>query len=194
MKPIQLHEILRLEEYAALREKIRPAMIARRARRRLHLGEHMTLHFENRDTVLYQIHEMLRAEHITAPKAIVHEMETYNELVPDADELSATLMLEFPTAEERAVELPKLLGLERHIGLVVGSAPPCVAEFDQRQFEAQRLSSVQFLRFRVDPEPVALMLRDPPPPVLVRCTHPHDPAEAFVPGSLLEELRGDLRG
>jgi Protein of unknown function (DUF3501) len=194
MKPIQFHEILDVEEYATQREKIRPAMIARRTRRRLHLGEHMTLHFENRDTVFYQIQEMVRAEHITAPEAIVHEMETYNELVPGTDELSATLMVEYPTAQERVVELPKLLGLEGKISLVVGSAPPCVAEFDKRQLEAERLSSVQFLRFRVDPEPVALMLRDPPPPVLIRCTHPHDPAEAFVPGSLLEELRRDLRG
>jgi uncharacterized protein DUF3501 len=192
MNPLQFHDILSVDEYTTQRDRIRPSMMALKARRRLHLGEHMTLHFENRDTVFYQVQEMIRAEHITAKEAILHELETYNQLVPGPDELSATLMVEYSTAEERARELPKLLGLDRCLFLVIGDRPPCLAEFDRRQFDEDRLSSVQFVRFRLGPDDVAALRAEPSPPVLLRVEHPQYQADAFVPRGLLEELKQDL--
>jgi hypothetical protein len=192
MKPVQYEELLSLPEYATQRDRIRPAMIALRTLRRLHVGEHMTLHFENRDTVYYQVQEMLRAEHITERKAIEHELETYNELVPASGELSATLMIEYATAEERARELKRLLGLDRHLWLVVGGLEPCLARFDRRQFDTERLSSVQFIKFPLPEQHVRALTRDPAPPVLVRVDHAAYGAEAFVPESLMEQLQADL--
>jgi hypothetical protein len=192
MKPLQFEEILSVEEYALQRERIRPAMISLKSRRRLHVGEHMTLHFENRDTVFYQIQEMIRAEHITAREAILHELETYNELMPGPRELSATLMVEYATAEERERELPKLLGLDRCVSLVIGDQSPCPARFDSRQFDSERLSSVQFVKFELSDSQSAALLDAATSRVRVHVEHPRLHAEAYLPQTLIDELRRDL--
>src|ERR1700690_404179 len=101
MRPIERGEILGLAEYEQLREPFRTRVIAQKKRRRVQVGPKASAVFENRDTVLLQIQEMLRTERITRPGAVQHEIDTYNENVPGDDELSCTVMIEIPDTDER---------------------------------------------------------------------------------------------
>jgi len=146
MKPIEPSEIRSLEDYELGRSEQRRRVLAIKEPRRIAVGEHLTLLFENRDTVLYQIQEMLRIERITEPRAIQHEIDTYNELIPGDDELTATLLIEYPEPDERDRRLRELLGLEKHVYLEV-EGERCAAVFDERQWSEERISSVHYLRF-----------------------------------------------
>ena len=147
MQPVQRGEILGLTEYEAVREQTRAEVLRAKEPRRIALGPNMTVLFENRDTVRYQIQEMLRIERTTGEKEIAHELETYNELVPGDGELTATLLIEYETPEERDRQLTALLGLEKGaLRLVVGGRE-IPAAFDQRQVNTRRISSVHYLRF-----------------------------------------------
>src|SRR5204863_4947038 len=110
-------EILDLGDYERQRDGIRARAISARAIRRVELGPNATITFENRETVKYQIQEMLRAERIAREPEVAHEIETYSDLLPGPDELSATLMFEFPEAEARNVSLRDLVGFEKHLHL-----------------------------------------------------------------------------
>jgi hypothetical protein len=140
-------EILDLGDYERRRDEIRASAMRARRARRIALGPSATLTFENRETVRYQIQEMLRAERIAKPHEVEHEIETYSDLLPTDCELSATLMFEFPEERERAVHLAALRGFEEHLRLDVGDAGAAPARFDRRQIGEERLSSVQFVRF-----------------------------------------------
>ncbi|MEO7648989.1 MAG: DUF3501 family protein, partial [Bryobacteraceae bacterium] len=142
MQTIDISELKSIAEYESIRDEVRPRMMALKDRRRIRVGDHLTFLFENRDTAWYQIQEMMRIERIVKPAEIAHEVETYNELVPRAGELSASLLIEFETPEERAVRLRDLLGLDRHIWLAVEGAGRVPAVFDDRQIGADRISSV----------------------------------------------------
>jgi hypothetical protein len=150
MRPIELSEIRNIAEYEAERESLRPAMIALKNRRRIGVGPRLTFLFENRETVRYQIQEMMRVERMVKPADIAHEVKTYNELIPAAGELSASLFIEYESQRERDVELRRLLDLDRHIWLEAGGrrAP---AVFDGRQIGGLRLSAVQYVKFRLTP-------------------------------------------
>jgi hypothetical protein len=143
---IRRDEILDLGDYERKRDEIRASAMRARAARRIHLGPNATLTFENRETVRYQIQEMLRAERIAKPAEVDHEIETYSDLLPAASELSATLMFEFPEEHERAQKLAALRDFEGHLFLEIGS-DVSTARFDRRQIDEERLSSVQFVRF-----------------------------------------------
>ena len=128
MKPIAKDEILSKEEYERRRPDLRRKIMTLKSRRRVPLGDHATLHFETRDTMLYQVHEMLRAEGSWRRQgAIEDELEAYNPLVPSGGALSATLMIEYGTSEQRAHHLRELLGIDRHLWLVVGDTEPVLA-------------------------------------------------------------------
>jgi hypothetical protein len=143
-------EILDLGDYERSRDGIRARAISARAIRRVELGPNATLTFENRETVKYQIQEMLRAERIAKEPDVLHEIETYSDLLPAPDELSATLMFEFTDAEARSVSLRDLVGFEKHLHLDFDGAGISAAMFDRRQLDADRISAVQFVRFRLD--------------------------------------------
>src|SRR6516225_6933883 len=120
MKLVERGEILGLAEYEAVRERFRARVIAEKKLRRVQLGARATAVFENHDTMLLQIQEMLRTERITRPAAVQHEIDTYNELVPGPDELSCTLMIEIVDKAERDAFLQSVLGFEKHVWLVAG--------------------------------------------------------------------------
>ena len=147
MKPVTLKDIIPFEQYETLRPLLRPLFIAEKDRRRLSVTDHITLLFENVQTVWYQVEEMLRTERICA-EAIEHEIDTYNEMIPGAGALSATLLIEFPEAGERDAALKRLPGLERHLWIKLGDRK-AAARFDERQMSPQRISAVQFIRFPV---------------------------------------------
>ncbi|MEK6374934.1 MAG: DUF3501 family protein [Acidobacteriota bacterium] len=142
--------ILDLGDYERQRDEIRARSMSARAIRRIELGPNATLAFESRETVAYQIQEMLRAERIAREPDVAHEIETYSDLLPTAEELSATLMFEFPEPGAREVSLRDLVGFEGHLHLELDGAGRSTAFFDRRQIDADRISAVQFIRFPLD--------------------------------------------
>lgn len=148
MKRITREQLLPYRQWEDVRPVLRPLFIFEKDRRRLAVGEHVTLLFENAQSVWYQVEEMLRVERISDPEPVQHELDTYNALVPGAGELSATLLIEYPEAAERDAALRRLAGFERHLWLRVGERR-IQAEFDASQIGAEALSAVQFVRFAV---------------------------------------------
>jgi len=142
-------ELLDLGDYERKRDGIRNRAMAARLLRRVAIGPNATLSFEGRETVLYQIQEILRAERIAKPAEVEFEADNYSDLLPSENELSATLMFEFPDEADRAVRLRDLAGFENHFFLEIDGAGRAVAFFDRRQIDPDRLSAVQFVRFPV---------------------------------------------
>lgn len=151
--------ILDLGDYERRRDEIRRSAIAARGARRIPLGPSATVSFENRETVAYQIQEMLRAERIAKDADVEHEIETYSDLLPTRNELSATLMFEFPEEAGRALHLHELVGFEDHLALEFDDAGRAAAFFDRRQIDADRISAVQFIRFPLDDAQSAALKR-----------------------------------
>src|SRR5581483_6765571 len=178
MKPVTLKEILPLDQYEIMRPLLRPLFIAEKNRRRLGVGDHVTLLFENAQTVWYQIQEMVRTERISA------EIDTYNELLPRPGELSATRLIEYDDATERAAALRALVGIERHVWICLGDRRE-PARFDLRQMATDQVSSVQFVRFPLGGleagELVALARAGR---VAIEIDHPRLSARAAVSASL----------
>jgi hypothetical protein len=146
MKPVDRSELLDLGAYEQIREQFRARILAMKKPRYVALGAHMTALFENHDTVLFQIQEMLRTERITAEKSILHELETYNELVPSDRELSATIFVEYPDRDERGRKLQELVGLEDKFFVEVGGERfPNVP--DQRGNDPTRTMAVHYVKF-----------------------------------------------
>ena len=140
-----------LEQYARERASIRARMIDYRAARRLQLGAHCTWSFEDRETVRYQVQEMLRAERIFESDAIAEELAAYNPLIPDGHNLKATLLLEYPDPVERAQRLVELRGIEHRCWLRVSGHDTviAVADEDLERSNETKTSAVHFLRFEL---------------------------------------------
>ena len=141
-----------LEQYAAERPAFRAAAIAHKKRRQLQLHEHATLHFEDFTTMKYQVQEMLRVERIFEPDQIEEEIGAYNPLIPDGANWKATLMIEYPDAEERRQALHELRGVEHRVWAQVGGGPKIfgIANEDQERSTPEKTAAVHFLRFELD--------------------------------------------
>ena len=155
-----------------MRPLLRPLFIAEKARRRLAVGEHLTLLFENRQTVWYQIEEMLRTERIFEDAAIKHEVETYNELIPRPGELFATLLIEYAEPAERDAALARLVGLERHLWMVLDGRR-VGARFDERQMSPDQISAVQFIAFPLGADAGRFEKLAAAGKVAIEVDHPH---------------------
>ena len=197
MKRIERGEVLGLAEYEEIRERFRARVIAEKKTRRVAVGPKASAVFENRDTVLLQIQEMLRTERITRPAAVQHEIDTYNELLPGDDELSCTLMVEIADKAERDAFLVAAAGLESHVWLSVGGERlrPRAVERDGR--EPGRTTAVHYLKFAL-PHPVADTLRaldgeTTLEQITVAIDHPAYTASAVLPGEAVLSLGEDLR-
>lgn len=190
MKPVDVSEIRSLADYERERDEFRKRVLTVKEPRRVTVGNHLTFLFENRDTVLYQIQEMLRVERISDPAAVAHEVETYNELVPGRDELTATLLIEFEDASERAVMLRALVGLERHVKLEVDGCDPCPAVFDERQMAPDKISSVHYIRFPLGKERAAALRRGAAAEVVT--DHPRLSARSALSAAQRAALAEDL--
>lgn len=146
MKKVERSEVLGLAEYERIREPFRARVIAEKRLRRTPLGARASCVFENRDTVLLQIQEMLRTERITREAAVQHEVDTYNELVPGPHELSATVFVEILDKEERERFLAEAKGLERAFALEI-DGERCPAKNDPNREFADRTTAVHYLKF-----------------------------------------------
>ncbi|MBS1270486.1 MAG: hypothetical protein MAG794_01442 [Gammaproteobacteria bacterium] len=142
-------DLLSLEQYSKERKKFRARLMEYKKHRTVHLGNHVTLYFEDRLTIQYQIQEMLRVEKIFEEEGIREELNSYNPLIPDGGNLKATLMIEYPDVEERKRQLAKLIGIEDKVWVQVDGFEPVypVADEDLERDTEDKTSSVHFLRF-----------------------------------------------
>ena len=147
MKPVQREEILDYVTYGEKRNEIQLSVLKQKEPRRIHLGEYLTFLFENTETIRYQIQEMIRVEQIVKEEAIQHEIKTYNELIGEEGELGCVLLIEIADAQIRPKKLREWLGLQEKIYLVLDSGERVYAEWDKRQIDDEKLSSVQYLKF-----------------------------------------------
>ncbi len=146
-RPVERAEILDYLTYGEARNGILEEVMKLKSPRRVHLGEHLTLLFENHETIRFQIQEMIRVEQIVKEADIRHEIQTYNELLGAKGELGATLLIEIEDPEERAVLLREWKTLPKHIFVELEDGSKVYARFDERQVGDDRLSSVQYLKF-----------------------------------------------
>jgi hypothetical protein len=151
VKPIDRGEVLGLAEYEAIRERFRARVIAEKKTRRVSVGPHASVVFENRDTVLLQIQEMLRTERITRPSAVQHEVDTYNELLPGKDELSFSLMIEIVDKVERDQFLVAAAGLESHVWLCVGGEKLPARSLRRDGEQQGRTTAVHYMKVALPP-------------------------------------------
>ncbi len=157
MRTVQRSEILDYVSYQETREIFQKEVFAAKSRRRIHLGNFFTFLFENALTVRYQVQEMMRAEKIVREKDIQHEIETYNSILGGDGELGCSLMIEIESPQERDLKLKEWISLPEHVYAELPDGTKVYAIFDPAQIGAGRLSSVQYLKFRVNGvAPVAL--------------------------------------
>ena len=192
MPQIARESLLSLEAYARSRSEIRARAIDHKRQRTVHLGEHLTLQFEDELTVRYQIQEMLRIERIFEEEGIRSELDAYNPLIPDGSNWKATMLLEYPDADERRQRLAELRGIERRVWVQVEGCErvPAIADEDLERENDEKTSSVHFLRFELRPEMIAAMRRGAG--LSMGVDHPRYQASAQIDPRTRSSLAEDL--
>jgi hypothetical protein len=144
--------LMTLEAYSRARSEFRARVMAHKKNRMLHLGEHITLIFEDELTVRYQVQEMLRAERVFEEAGIQDELDAYNPLVPDGSNWKATMMIEYGDPEERQRMLARLIGIEDRVWVQIDGAARvyAIADEDLERENSEKTSSVHFLRFELE--------------------------------------------
>jgi hypothetical protein len=190
MRRVEASDILDLTAYEKIRPEFVERMIELKRTRRVYVGEILCFIFENRDTVIFQIQEMTRAERAVSDEAIAAEVAVYNELVPRDHELSATLMIEIPNQTSIRPQLDRLIGIDEHVHLDIGGET-VRATFDDKQFQEDRVSAVQYIHFPLGPE-LAARFGDPSVPVQLRVDHPNYAGQTVIEGEARASLAADL--
>ena len=192
MARIERGSLLPLEAYARERIAFRARVIEHKERRAVHLGEHVTLNFEDELTIRYQIQEMLRIERIFEEAGIEGELEVYNPLVPDGSNLKATMMIEYPDVAERQRSLARLKGIEDRVWVQVedGVRVYAIADEDLERENEEKTSAVHFLRFELD----AAMRKSLRSGAQLRLgvDHPQYQAQVAASPAVRDALAGDL--
>jgi hypothetical protein len=185
--------LMTLEAYAKHRKAHQADIIAHRRRRSVALGEHMTLQFEDEQTIRYQIQEMLRVEKIFEEEGIQAEIDAYAPLVPDGSNWKATVLIEYPDPHERKRELARLIGVEDRLFVEVEGQPRiyAIADEDLDRENDQKTSSVHFARFEFPPAAREAVRAGAS--VKLGCDHTHYPAHVTIAPETLASLAGDLR-
>ncbi len=192
MKRLALRELPSPAGFERLRPALRQAILAHKAARRLAVGNRVTLLFEDRETVRWQVLEMCRVEGLGEPAAVQHELDVYNELVPGEGELSATLFIEITDLAEIRPELDRLVGIDEALHLQIGPHR-LRASFDEKQMEEDRISAVHYVRFPV-PGDAAAALAEAGTEAAIEIDHPAYGARAELRGGIREQLLRDLAG
>lgn len=153
MQTLRRSDLFTLEAYAVERDAFRTRVLAHKQTRKLHLGAHITLLFEDRLTIQYQVQEMLRIERIFEPDAIQEELDAYNPLIPGGRDLKATMLVEYPDMEERARELARLGGIEHRVYVEAAEhgRATTFADEDMTRSADDKTAAVHFLRFAFEP-------------------------------------------
>ena len=192
MPRIEIGSLMTLESYARERPQFRAKVMAHKKDRTVHLGEHVTLLFEDELTMRYQVQEMLHAERIFEEAGIREELDTYNPLVPDGRNLKATLMIEYAEPEERRKKLEGLIGIEDKVWVQVAAHERvwAIADEDLDRENEEKTSAVHFLRFELS-EGMAKALKNGAS-VAIGVDHPHYAAAIEARPAVRDSLAKDL--
>jgi hypothetical protein len=182
MRKVSREEVRSRQDYEKIRDDFRRSVLTQKEKRRIHVGDYLTFLFENHDTVLYQIQEMIRAEGISGEPEIRHEIDTYNELLGDKGELGCTLLVEIADAAKRPELLARLRGLPETLYIETQDGTRIAAAFDARQVGEERISSVQYLRFSLGDRV----------PRRIGCSHPAIDASTELSVEQIAVLSQDL--
>ena len=194
MQKLTPKSLMTLEAYAKARKDFRTLVLAHKKSRTVHLGEHVTLIFEDELTIRYQVQEMLRVERIFEEDGIQDELDAYNPLIPDGRNFKATMMIEYEDEKERRAALALLKGVEERTWVrVEGCAPVyAIADEDLDRETEEKTSSVHFLRFELTDEMAEALKYGMT--LSIGVDHPHytarvDPVAAEVRAALVRDLR-----
>ena len=196
MRKLTLADVKDLVEYEKIRGPFRQRIIDIKKRRRVSVGDKVSLVFENTETALSQVQEMTRAERIVDPAKIQFEIDTYNALIPDAGELSATLFIEITTADDLRAELDRLLGLDGQgvVSISLGDAGKVEGLFETGHSNERRISAVHYVKFRFTPAQRRAFIESPTAgrPIFLEISHPNyrhrEELGAGVVAALAEDL------
>ncbi len=149
---LERKDLWSLEEYAENREAFRAEVLSHKENRRVQIGAHVLLVFENELTIRYQIQEMLRIEKVFEAAGIQDELDAYNPLIPDGDNWKCSMLIQYPDVEERRVRLAELLDIENRVWVQVGDGGKtfAIADEDLERANDDKTSAVHFLRFQLD--------------------------------------------
>lgn len=190
MKKIALEDVMGLAVYEKVREDFRRRIIELKKKRRVAVGDKISLVFENRDTVIFQIQEMVRAERIADLDKIREEVEVYNGLIPDAGELSATLFLEIEDQTQLRQELLQFLGIDEAVFLNIRESS-IHARFEEGHSKEDKISAVQYLRFPFNQDQLKAFA-DENESVVLAIDHPNYQARTVMGWETRKSLIEDL--
>jgi hypothetical protein len=189
MKPISLDDIRGIAAYEKIRAEFRQKIIDLKKKRRIAIGDKVSLVFENRETVIFQIQEMMRAERITDLDKIREEIEVYNGMIPGPGELSATLFLEIEDQSRLREDLLKFLGIDEAVFLKIGTRK-VQARFEEGRSKEDKISAVQYVKFSFSAEDRAAFSDSPE--VTLCVDHANYKAEVRLESESREALLADL--
>jgi len=192
MKRLTRADLFSLEKYAAIKDDFRDRVIEHKKLRRVPIGRHAALYFEDALTIQYQVQEMLRLERIFEPNAVQAELDVYAPLIPDGSNWKATFMLEYTDVAERKKMLARLLGLENTVWVRIGSFDKVfsIANEDLDRTAPDKTSAVHFMRFELSREMVASVKQGGI--IKAGIDHPEYREETIVPENQRVSLAGDL--
>lgn len=193
MKQLTMEDIKPLSEYEAIRKTFQQEIISLKKRRRILLGRNISLVFENRETLLFQIQEMMRVEHIYDPARIRDELDTYNPLIAGPGELSATLFIEITESDRVKDILDGLQGIDNGRSVFIQLGPDRIyGLFEEGHSKEDKLSAVHYVRFSMTPAQQAA-LRDHTVPAAITLDHPAYQDSTVITQEIREELARDFR-
>jgi hypothetical protein len=192
MSKLSHQDLYSLEEYARIRPEFRSRVMEHKKERRVAIGEHAALYFEDALTMQYQVQEMLRIERIFEAKGIQDELDVYNPLIPDGQNWKATFMMEYADVEQRRRELARLIGVEQALWVQVEGFEKVhpVANEDLDRTTEDKTASVHFVRFELTPEMVAAAKGGAP--IRAGISHAAYSAETVLEERVRRSLVGDL--
>jgi hypothetical protein len=192
MRKLTFDDIKDLREYERERDEFRRQIVEMKKRRRVQLGDLLTITFENTDTMRFQVQEMARIERMLTDEQIRTELDTYNQLIPGPNELSGTLFVEIDNKERLYEWLPKLVGIQRAVSIWLhdGSSVPSTPEDEERLTREETTTTVHYLKFSFTPEQVDAFAAGP---VRIVVDHPNYNAVVELAEEQRSELVEDLR-
>jgi len=193
MNTINRDKLMTLEAYAKIRKTERPLVIAHRKLRTVHLGEHISIQFEDEKTVLRQIQEMLHIEKIFDEEGIQSEIDAYAPLIPDGSNWKGTMLIEYPDVNERKRELARLIGVEDRMFVEVEGhgRSYAIADEDLDRENDEKTSAVHFVRFEFTKPMIQAIHAGAQ--VKLGCDHSNYPAHVVIGDEALASLAGDLK-
>ena len=193
MENLNKSDLFSLEEYSINRDSFRKKVLEEKQHRKVYIGEHVVLLFENKNTIQYQIQEMLRIEKIFDTEGIQEELDAYNPLIPDGSNLKAVMLIEYPDVEERKEKLKILKGIERKIWIKVGPHNKvfAIADEDLEREDETKTSAVHYLRYEFSPSMINDWKNDSS--IVMGIDHEnYQSSETIIPSDISASLSGDF--